>query len=94
MTQEEPEEGACHFPGQNNPNQSPYRRGPDSSMATEEVCEPNTGSGVMVHSPLPEYDSGDEGDISTLLTDTHDMTDHDIPKVEKVDDQIRAEDTG
>ncbi|KAK8080407.1 hypothetical protein PG997_008225 [Apiospora hydei] len=66
-------------------------------MATGEVREPDcsaAAAAAAARSPLPDYDTGDEGDISTFVPDTRTTTDHDIPKVEKDDDQIRTEETG
>ncbi|KAK8051850.1 hypothetical protein PG993_003235 [Apiospora rasikravindrae] len=66
-------------------------------MATGDVCEPDSNieeAAAATRPPLPDYDTGDEGDISTFVPDTRTTTDHDIPKVEKDDDQIRTEKTG
>ena len=90
MTHDEWDGGAFPIPDQTNPYQGPLRRGLGSPVATEEVCEPSLSFGAAAHSDLPEYRSGDEGDISTFVPDTHTLTDHDIPKVEDDDDQIRA----
>ena len=92
QTQDELEGGGFPSYRQASPCHGSSRR----EWATEEVSEPcsSAGSAAAAQSPLPDYDTGDEGDISTFVPDTHTTTDHDIPKVEKDDDQIRTEETG